>query len=104
MMRPTNINPVQWSQAIGLARLSCARIFRDGGAPADAMKAHGLRIDSEALDWDKAIEAIAGVLCAAARPVAAKRAASAAKADAAVTSALRVRDVVMRSRSGAFIH
>ena len=34
-MSPRYINPVQWQQSIGYARQACARLFRDGGTPAD---------------------------------------------------------------------
>ena len=37
-----HVNPLQWHQAVGIARQSCARFFRDGGAPADALLAFGL--------------------------------------------------------------
>ena len=37
-----HVNPLQWHQAVGVARQSCARFFRDGGAPADALLAFGL--------------------------------------------------------------
>lgn len=37
-MSPHNVNPLQWHQAIGIARQTCARVFRDGGTPADALK------------------------------------------------------------------
>ena len=61
-----HINPLQWHQAIGIARASCARFFRDGGAPADALRAFGLRVDDRAsLDWSRVVEAIAESLCAA---------------------------------------
>jgi hypothetical protein len=65
-MMPDNLNPLQWHQAIGVARQSCARVFRDGGAPIDALEAFGLRgkrSKSEVLSWDKAVELIAEALC-----------------------------------------
>jgi hypothetical protein len=64
MTRPLNINPVQWQQAIGLARAGCARVFRDGGSPGDAMARFGLKASGRHHDWDRAIEAIARALCA----------------------------------------
>ena len=65
-MMPGHINPLQWHQALGVARQSCARFFRDGGVPADAMQAFGLPPgEAGAIDWSKAVEAIAGMLCAA---------------------------------------
>jgi hypothetical protein len=64
-MTPEYINPVAWNQAIGLARQSCARIFRDGGTPADALAAFGLvASDAAQVDWTKAVSAIAEMLCA----------------------------------------
>jgi len=60
-----HINPLQWHQAIGVARASCARFFRDGGTPADALRAFGLAADERtAKDWSRVVEAIAESLCA----------------------------------------
>jgi len=67
MTREQHINPVQWHQAIGYARQSCARFFRDGSSPAEAMASFGLVVsptDAKSSDWDKAVEAIAELLCA----------------------------------------
>jgi hypothetical protein len=63
-MGPAHVNPLQWHQAVGVARQSCARFFRDGGSPADALAAFGLAPDAQAGDWGKTVEAIAQVLCA----------------------------------------
>jgi hypothetical protein len=61
-----HINPLQWNQALGVARASCARFFRDGGAPADALRAFGIAVDDRTtLDWGRAVEAITDSLCAA---------------------------------------
>lgn len=60
---PDYINPVQWHQSIGYARQVCARIFRDGGSPSDAIRAFGLAVPSGA-NWSKAVELVAQVLCA----------------------------------------
>ena len=63
-MLASNINPVQWNQAQGLSRQSCARIFRDGGSPADALKAFGLAATApDKMDWSKAVDLIAEQLC-----------------------------------------
>lgn len=60
------INPMQWHQAQGIARQTCARFFRDGGKPADALMAFGLAANAvPAAEWSKAVEAIAEALCAA---------------------------------------
>jgi len=63
-MIPDHINPLQWHQALGVARQACARIFRDGGTPADAMKAFGAPASEIAVDWAKAVDQIAERLCA----------------------------------------
>jgi len=56
---------MQWHQAVGYARQSCARIFRDGGNPVDAMRVFDVCNDERAAnDWGKAVEVIAEVLCA----------------------------------------
>jgi hypothetical protein len=64
MSKPSNISPVQWDQALGLARQSCARIFRDGGAPPDALGVYGIKMAGVTADWDHAIASIAQSLCA----------------------------------------
>lgn len=65
-MSHDHINPLQWHQAVGLARQSCARIFRDGGTPADALRAFGIVKTSggRSADWSKVVELIAESLCA----------------------------------------
>ena len=63
-MSPNHINSVQWTQAVGYSRQSCARVFRDGGAPADALSAFGLDADGvSATDWSRAVDMIATALC-----------------------------------------
>ena len=65
-MSPQHVNPLQWHQAVGIARQSCPRFFRDGGAPADALKAFGVPANAHlSADWGKAVDAIAEILCAA---------------------------------------
>lgn len=65
-MTPDYVNQMQWHQTLGFARQVCARVFRDGGAPADALKAFGLgsHADCVGSDWSKAVELIAEVMCA----------------------------------------
>jgi hypothetical protein len=63
-MGPGHVNPLQWHQAVGVARQSCARFFRDGGSPADALAAFGLPAEAQSSDWGKTVESIARVLCA----------------------------------------
>jgi hypothetical protein len=63
-MSPSYINPVQWQQAMGYARQACARIFRDGGTPAQAAHAFGLPTADPPADWSIAVDRIAQSLCA----------------------------------------
>jgi hypothetical protein len=63
---PRSISPAHWHQSVGYARQACARVFRDGGSPADAVAAFGIKAEG-ALDWSRAVEIIADTLCA--RPV-----------------------------------
>jgi hypothetical protein len=63
-MTPHHIPPVQWQQSIGIARQVCARVFRDGGSPADALKAFELSGFDNVDDWSKAVDRIAEMLCA----------------------------------------
>ncbi|MGE3067276.1 MAG: hypothetical protein AB7K67_16965 [Hyphomicrobiaceae bacterium] len=60
-----HINPLQWHQSIGYARQICARIFRDGGRPEDALSAFGLGDGAAPTDWSAAVDRIAQSLCAA---------------------------------------
>jgi hypothetical protein len=63
---PDHVNPVQWQHAQGIARQTCARFFRDGGTPADALKAFGLSAgEISDLDWSRAVDSIAQDLCSA---------------------------------------
>ena len=61
---PAHISPTQWTQAMGIARQVCARIFRDGGAPGDAVVLFGLAPADTALTWDTAVERVATEICA----------------------------------------
>jgi hypothetical protein len=62
-LEPRNVHPRQWRQAIDVARETCARFFRDGRAPADAVRAHGLA-PSDAAGWAHAVNLIAELHCA----------------------------------------
>ncbi len=59
MTAPQYSNPVQWQQNIGLARTACARIFRDGGKPGDALRVFGLDTDHAPTDWAVVVDRIA---------------------------------------------
>jgi len=60
---PDYLSPIQWHQAIAVSRQECARIFRDGGTPHDALAAFGLSVDAEA-SWERVVDQIAAELCA----------------------------------------
>jgi hypothetical protein len=60
---PDHLSPIQWHQALAVSRESCARIFRDGGAPADALIAFGLRSEADA-NWERVVDLVAVELCA----------------------------------------
>ncbi len=58
-MTPNNVNPVQWQQTLGYARNICARVFRDGGKPADALAAFGIPTIDAPKDWATVVDRIA---------------------------------------------
>ncbi|MFM2421775.1 MAG: hypothetical protein RL291_305 [Pseudomonadota bacterium] len=62
LLQPQHVNPVQWEQNVGYARTVCARIFRDGGTPADALKAFGLDAMDAGQDWSATVDRIAAAL------------------------------------------
>ena len=55
-------NEAEWQHATGLARQICARVFRDGGAPADALEAFGMAHDDMGQNWRGVVDLIAGEL------------------------------------------
>jgi hypothetical protein len=64
MQCPANINPVQWSQAVGLARQAAARVYRNGGSARDAAGSLGVKLAKETdLCWDRAVEMMAERVC-----------------------------------------
>jgi hypothetical protein len=66
MQCPSNINPVQWSQAVGLARQAAARVYRNGGAAREAAESIGVQLGpGQDLSWDRAIEMMAERICGA---------------------------------------
>jgi hypothetical protein len=63
ILEPRHVRPQQWRQAIDVPRETCARFFRDGRSPADALRAHGIA-PSEAANWAHAVNVIAEIHCA----------------------------------------
>ncbi len=66
-MNPTFSNPAQqfpaqWQQNVGLARQACARVFRDGGTPAEALRVFGLSDADAPRDWAVVVDRIAASL------------------------------------------
>ncbi len=59
---PDHLSPMQWHQAVAVSRQECARIFRDGGTPQDALVAYGLKADVAA-NWERVVDQIAGEIC-----------------------------------------
>lgn len=60
---PIDRDLAQWHQSIGVARQACARIFRDGGSAADAIRTFGLDPDTAGtIDWSRAVSLIADSL------------------------------------------
>ncbi|MFV0298832.1 MAG: hypothetical protein ACK5JT_22245 [Hyphomicrobiaceae bacterium] len=55
---PNHIDPSQWQQSLGLSRQICARVFRDGGTPNQALLAIGIEPHAD-MSWDKAVELVA---------------------------------------------
>lgn len=60
---PAFFNPIQWHQAVSVSRQECARVFRDGGSPQDALAAFRLSAAND-VSWEKAVDLIAAELCA----------------------------------------
>lgn len=60
---PDYLSPIQWHQAVAVSREQCARIFRDGGAPSDALIAFGLKAEHDA-NWERVLDLLAAELCA----------------------------------------
>ena len=58
---PSYCNPMQWHQAQAMSREECARVFRDGGTPADAIATFGMKPEDSAT-WEKAVDQIANEL------------------------------------------
>ena len=62
--RPAHVNPMQWNEAVAQARQACARVFRNGGTPKDALTSFGLDADAPVTtDWSRAVDRIAQTLC-----------------------------------------
>jgi hypothetical protein len=60
---PDHLNPIQWHQALAVSRQTCARVFRDGGTPLEALASFGIA-GTHDVSWDRAVDLIAEKLCA----------------------------------------
>ncbi len=61
-MPKTPIDPKQKAYTISIARQACARVFRDGGAPSDALDAFGLTAGDRSVGWQDAVDLIANAI------------------------------------------
>jgi hypothetical protein len=61
---PAHSNSMQWHHAQSIARQTCARVFRDGGQPADALQEFDASVRSaDKIGWGRAVELITQSLC-----------------------------------------
>jgi hypothetical protein len=61
---PAHVNSLQWHHAQSIARQACARVFRDGGQPADALQEFNVKLtETKNLGWGRAVELITESLC-----------------------------------------
>jgi hypothetical protein len=61
---PAHSNSMQWHHAQSIARQSCARVFRDGGQPTDALREFDVDVfHTGKLGWGRAVELITDSLC-----------------------------------------
>ena len=61
---PAHSNSLQWHHAQSVAREACARVFCDGGHPADALAKFDLKsCGASKLGWGRAVELITESLC-----------------------------------------
>lgn len=60
---PAHSNSMQWHHAQSIARQTCARVFRDGGQPSDALQEFDLKSSDIGLGWSRAVELITESLC-----------------------------------------
>ncbi len=64
MITQNQINPAQWTEAVGRAHNYCEAIDRRGGTPVDAVRAYGLfKLERDPSDWNKAELIIALAMC-----------------------------------------
>jgi hypothetical protein len=63
ILEPRHVHPLRWREAIDVARDICARFFRDGRSPADAVRSVGLTT-SGAATWAHAVNVLAELHCA----------------------------------------
>ncbi len=59
---PSHLNSMQWQQALAVSRDVCARVFRDGGTPKEALASFGLAV-AQNVNWDRAVDMIAEEIC-----------------------------------------
>jgi hypothetical protein len=61
---PAHSNSMQWHYTQSIARETCARVFREGGLPADALQEFDIKSsETSKLGWGRAVELITESLC-----------------------------------------
>lgn len=64
MSRPLHINPVEWENALSMARSICAGLFKKGSTAQEALRLYGVpQTAGTTGNWQTAIEAIAYMHC-----------------------------------------
>ena len=66
-MMKQHVDAAQMDYATGIARQVCARVFRDGGTPADAMEVFGIAHVGVHAGWRDAVDTIARALATKSR-------------------------------------
>jgi hypothetical protein len=67
-MMMQHIDAAQMDATTGIARQVCARVFRDGGTPADAMEVFGIAHVDVHAGWRDAVDTIARALATTPEP------------------------------------
>ena len=63
ILEPQHVHPLRWRHAVDVSRETCARFFRDGRSPADAVRSCGLALPG-ATTWAQAVNMLAELHCA----------------------------------------
>ncbi|MEO0730388.1 MAG: hypothetical protein AAFR23_01425 [Pseudomonadota bacterium] len=63
-MAPKHMAPAQWTTAQGVARAVCAKVFREGGSPVDALRLNGVSVEADPaeMSWSQAVDLLANAV------------------------------------------